>query len=185
MTHWIVLAGEIGSGKTTALLKALDLLEVRGVRCLGVFGRPALDAAGRRLGVDVIELESGHRRRLARWVGKAGQVCPAYEFDAHAFAWARASLRNSIASRPELLVIDEIGPLELRHHRGYARVFEEALRADLASGLVVVREPLLAPLLERLFGHEVRVLHLTLDNRDAIPAQIDQAVVAACRRTVP
>ena len=177
MTRWIVLAGEIGSGKTTAVLAAVELLAERGVQSLGVVGQPVIGVAGRRVGIDAVDLGSGRRRRLAAWVGSAGQVCPAYEFKARAFAWARAALRGALAARPELLVLDEIGPLELRHEQGYSEVLDALLRADTPRVLVVVREPLLPLLLERLFGRELTVLHLTADNRDQAPEQIQREVL--------
>lgn len=181
MSRFIILSGPIGSGKTTAVRRAVELLGPQGVACAGIAGVPVLDEAGQRLGIDALDLSTGRRRRLARFVGAGGQVCPAYEFDRRAFSWARGVLRRAIDAGAPLLVLDEIGPLELRHGRGYAPALERVLSGAVPLALLVVREPLLPRLLERLFGHQFETIHLTLEDRDSAPERIARAVLTVPR----
>ena len=72
-----------------------------------------------------------------------------YVFSATGFRKAIAHLRNNM-HKPGLLIIDEIGPLELRGN-GFKDVLEEILKERTGDLLIVVRENLVDEVV-RKFG---------------------------------
>lgn len=159
----LVLTGAIQSGKTRWLQARVAELAARGVPCRGVVapgvwreapGRGAAggssDASGasyEKLGIENVLLPGGERVRLARPAAPGPGL--AWEFDAAAMARVNAHLRalraQAQTASPGLLVVDELGPLELRRHEGLVEAVA-ALAAGPAPAwphaLVVVRAAL-------------------------------------------
>lgn len=168
----LILIGQIRTGKTTWLRARVGALEAAGVACYGVTAPGVWDDRGRKVAIDNELLPGTRRVRLARAADLAEAGGMAWDFDAAALARVNAHLAGlrgggphesgrrgpagdtlregsphkdaspTHVARPGLLVVDELGPLELRRGAGLT----EAL-ALLAEGptpawphaLVVVR----------------------------------------------
>lgn len=165
----LILTGQIRTGKTTWLRARVGALEAAGVACYGVTAPGVWDDRGRKVAIDNELLPGQGRVRLARAADPAETGGMAWDFDAAALARVNAHLAGlrgdrphesgpagdtlredsphedaspARSARPGLLVVDELGPLELRRGAGLT----EAL-ALLAEGptpawphaLVVVR----------------------------------------------
>lgn len=119
----ILLSASVGSGKTTALAKA-----VSGDGLVGGILQPK-GANGREL----IDIATGEGERLEQpEAGEREVAVGRYVFRQAAFDWANDRLAG--VTRPVVL-IDEVGPLELRDgglHEGVAAVLRGA------AGLVVI-----------------------------------------------
>ena len=76
-----------------------------------------------------------------------------------------------------LVVVDEIGKLELWHGQGLAPVLPALAAARAGSVLVVVRESLLEMLQGRLGDVEQVVFRAGEQNRGALPAEIVEALL--------
>jgi nucleoside-triphosphatase THEP1 len=175
----VLLTGEIGRGKTTVCRRALDLLRARGVWPSGVVTPPRLDATGTKVGIDALDVLTGEQRRLADYVPGGGTTIGDYSFDADALAWVIARLRAAVAAGPELLVVDEIGPLELVRGGGLAALLEPlADPGDVPHGLVIVRRACVEALERRLGRADVRRFWVNEANRDSLPAQVATALEA-------
>jgi nucleoside-triphosphatase THEP1 len=144
----LILSGPVHGGKTTFLERRVRHWTGRGLACAG-FLSPALTAAGGAAGYDLLEIATGRRWPYLRTEGPAGaeRVGP-YVFVPEALDRARAILREA-AGAPGLLVVDEIGPLELEG-RGLWRALEDALRRRPGGTLLVAREGIQADLAVRL-----------------------------------
>ena len=68
-----------------------------------------------------------------------------------------------------LLVIDELGPLEVEKGKGWSSAFGILAKAEFALGLVVVRPELVERVRLRLAGLPTSVRIVTLRNRDRMP----------------
>lgn len=139
----LVLTGPVHCGKTTFLERATGRWAGRGVGCAGFLGPAVTDADG-ETGYDLLELPARIRRPYLRRQGppEAERAGP-FVFVPAALERARAILRDPGAA--DLLVVDEVGPLELRGG-GLWPALSEAVRRPEMTTLLVVREDILAEL---------------------------------------
>jgi nucleoside-triphosphatase THEP1 len=173
MTTVLVLTGHIGSGKSTVAARVVALARERGLRCDGLLCSARLDVDGRKVGIDGARLGTGARRPLAsRDVSSEGLRCGIWTFEPGAMEWSLDAVLDAIRLRPDLLVVDELGPMELNEGTGLAPVIPKLKADEVPLALVLVRSALLPSLMERLMGCEVRVYEVTPESRDALPQTI-------------
>jgi nucleoside-triphosphatase THEP1 len=143
----LVLSGPVHAGKTTFLERVLPLWRARGLACAGFLSPAVTDEAG-ETGYDLVEIGSGRRRPYLRRRAEPGaeRIGP-YVFVPAALERARAIIRESGPSR--LLVVDEVGPLELRGG-GLWPALRGALAAHWPALLLVVREDIVKDLAARV-----------------------------------
>ncbi len=144
----ILVTGEIGAGKTTFCLQIADQchqadLELGGVISPGVF------EGGRKVGIDAIDLKSGQRRRLAYLRGEKanGPSTKGWSFVKESVAWGNRVLAR--AAPCDVLIIDELGPLEFERGEGWVEGVSLVDEGDYEVAFVVVRLHLLNQALER------------------------------------
>ena len=173
MTTVLVLAGHIGSGKSTVAARLVALARNRGLRCDGLLCSARLNADGRKVGINGERLGTGEQRLVAsRDLASAGLRCGIWLFEPGAMEWSLEVLLDAISQRPELLLVDELGPMELQEGKGLAPIIPELKAGKVPLALVLVRMGLLPALLERLMGCEVRVYKVTPESRTQLPEQI-------------
>ena len=166
----VILSGECGSGKTTICTRVVALARARGLGVAGVLTLPRL-AGGCKVGLDVEEIRTSQRRPLAERVGTTdGPATERWHFHADGLAWGTMVLRR--ATPCDLLVIDELGPLELAQGQGWTVGLDLLLASRYRLALVAVRPALLLRFRERLGGVEPLTLAVTKANRDALPGAI-------------
>ncbi len=169
MSRIIVLTGERGVGKSTVCQEAVTLAQAAGYTCGGILTLSRPDDV--RLLVDV---SSGDQRQLTlepsrpdaseeRTVVCQGRFC----FDPEVLRWGSIVLTQ--ASPCDLLVVDELGPLEIERGEGWGSAFNVLRRGNFALALVVVRPELVMPAQLRLPCSATTVLTVTLHNRDDLP----------------
>jgi hypothetical protein len=131
----------------------------------------------------VVDLRSGERRpfglqhpgdrhALAGDPSTSDPLTPGWEYDPGMFAWANEALSHSTPC--DLLVVDEVGPLELRGERGWAKALEVLRSREYRAALVVCRPGLLRELEERLGRAPDAVFEVALNVRDSLPRAILQ-----------
>ena len=81
-----------------------------------------------------------------------------YKFSQSAFSWAEKKLDAKLKSTTELLIIDEIGPLELKG-QGFADFLKKNLKTNtpILNLLIVVREQAVKQVLEYFEIDETKV----------------------------
>jgi len=178
----VVLTGMVRIGKTAVCQAVIELVRQRGYCVHGILTPAVLDQTGVRQSVEVLDLSSGERRLLAR-------VCPpdaevpfalpdgwprigSYCFDPAGLQWGADALARAIGEGCDLLVVDEIGRLELEHNIGYAGVLDLLATSVVPRSLLVVRTALLEAFHRRLPGLRPIVFEVTVDNRSALPVEI-------------
>lgn len=144
----ILVTGLSGSGKTswcTQIIKEAAALghSVEGILSPGIFD------SERKSGIEVVDLASGERKRLARLreEGRGEISTPRWVFDPDALDWANQRLQNSAGS--DLLIIDELGPLEFLRNKGLLAGLERLDQGQFQIACVVVRSSLLPKALQR------------------------------------
>ncbi len=178
----VILSGESGSGKTTICTRVVALARVRGLGVAGVL-TPARLADGCKVGLDVEDIHTGQRHPLAERIGGTdGPATESWHFHADGLAWGVAILR--CAKPCDLLVIDEMGPLELARGQGWTVGLDLLRGSHYRLALVVVRPALLPRFRERLSGAEPLTLAVTETNRDDLPGEIT-ALLELCFTQMP
>jgi nucleoside-triphosphatase THEP1 len=171
-----LVTGDIGSGKTTACQKALALLAARGITCRGLLAPARYDPGGEKNGIDLLDVATGERRRLADTVPGGGATIGRYTFDPDALQWGLERLEDALRPSPGLLVVDEIGPLEILHGGGFALVLDPlADPARVAHALVIVRRQYLGDLQAIVHRTDQRTFQVTPSSRNGMPARIAEA----------
>jgi nucleoside-triphosphatase THEP1 len=103
-----------------------------------------------------------------------------YRIEADAIDWARGVLAAALFSDIDLLVIDEIGPLELHRGGGFAFALEPLSDPErIPNAIAIVRRELVDELAERLGRPDMVRVEVTPDGRGNVPAQIVKLVRAA------
>lgn len=149
----LVLTGPVHSGKTTFLAGAAARWRARGLD-VGGFLSPARRAGGRLDGYDLFDLRDGASAPFLTRKGEPGwpSVGP-YRFFPAVLERAGDILRRDRDA--DVLVVDEMGPLELGGG-GLWPAFLEA-RASGARCLCVVRDSVLGKFRSRIGSPEPRV----------------------------
>lgn len=96
----------------------------------------------------------------------AGRYC----FDPEALAWGEDVILNAVPC--DLLVIDELGPLELTEGRGWVAALDILRRREYGLALIVVRLALVARLRSAIPEVPTEVLCVTHQNRDGLSATL-------------
>ncbi len=155
----VLLTGPREVGKTTLCLRTVTLAKNAGYSCAGLLTQREDD--DRRVVVDV---RTGDRRPLTA-SGPTGVPVGRYLFDPDALAWGTDILARSTPC--DLLVIDELGPLEMGGG-GWAVGMDVLREGRFLLALVVVRPELVTEVLERF--PDAWVVEVTPENRDGLPA---------------
>jgi nucleoside-triphosphatase len=162
MRHNILLTGQPGIGKTTAIKTIVDKLDPE---CIAGFWSEELRERGGRVGFG-IETLSGKRGLLARVDLSDGPRVGKYRVNVEdidsivvpELAFARESGR--------IIIIDEIASMEL-HSRSFREEVCRCLDAKRVLGTIQKRGH---PFLDKIrFRADVRLFELTISNRDQIP----------------
>lgn len=172
----VILSGEAGSGKTTICTQVVALAQ--GLVVAGVLTLPRF-AGGCKVGLDVEDIGTGQRRPLAEHVEATdGPATGGWHFHADGLAWGSMILRR--ATLCDLLIIDELGPLELAQGQGWTVGLDLLREGRYCLALVVVRPALLPRFRERLGGVEPLTLAVTEANREALPGEIIALLEPRC-----
>ena|GEM_PF-1088018 len=183
----VILTGDRSAGKSTLCL-ALAALSPRYV---GLVSPPLCDGTGTRVGFAARCLATGEEWVLGRSDAELdGPRFGRFSFSSAGIARAVECLRgvlalSTIAGEKEeggagshrhadprsVVVVDEIGPLELEHGDGLAPVLP--LLEAAGHLLLVVRPPLISRIEELVPKHERSVIVVTPTNRTSLPAAID------------
>jgi nucleoside-triphosphatase THEP1 len=140
----ILLTGDRSSGKTTVCQRWAHQARAAGWDVAGLLS-PAVFDKGRKVAIDALDLRSGERRRLAQLrtaVEAVEELCtPAWCFDTATIAWGNQVLASAIPC--DLLIVDELGSLELERNQGWTAGIAAVSTKRYRQAWVVVRRELL------------------------------------------
>ena len=167
-----LLTGPVGVGKTTVAERVMGLARQRGVECGGILTPAMKNRCGQKIGIWGVDAGTGERRTLARTDRDLGgpSVGP-YSFDEGALDWALDVLDRSLGAC-DLLIVDEIGKLELWRGIGLAPILPRLVSARGGTALVLVRDFLLAELQARLGSSQQMIFEVNEENREALAARV-------------
>ena len=172
-----LLTGPVGVGKTTVAERVVGLALRRGLVCAGLLAPAMVNGCGQKAGIWGMDVRTGERRILARADRDLGgpSIGP-YSFDQAALDWAVTLIEHALCPPPQwacdLLVVDEIGKLELWQGVGLAPLLPRLAAGAVSRSLVLVRDSLLAELQARLQPVEQMVFGVSEANRRSLASLI-------------
>lgn len=140
----LIVTGPREAGKTTycrtLIAKAQQAnRQVGGILC------PAVFENGQKAAIIAQNLKSGEQRQLAisrtDTLSATGPATTRWQFDATALAWGNHVLQT--ATPCDLLIVDELGPLEFEQNTGWVAGLIALDAGQYRQGVVVVRPELL------------------------------------------
>jgi nucleoside-triphosphatase len=160
----VAITGRPGVGKTTLIERVLAAVHADA----GGFLTREVRKCGHRVGFALIDLATGDERMFAH-VGSGSDKVGRYAVDSGVIEEVGVPAILDAVARRELVVIDEIAPMELRAPSFVAAV-ERALASDRAL-LISTHAHATEPIADRV-RQELNLVRVRLGNRDALVEQV-------------
>lgn len=163
-----IVTGSRGAGKTTFCASLARAAQAAGWHTAGLISH-AVFSGSLRTSIQAEDLATGGTRTLA--TRKETEPAPGssmWKFDEQTLRWGNAVLK---ASAPcDLLVVDELGPLEFEQNRGWLEGLAALDARQYAAAFVVVRGELLPQALLR--WPDARIIEIDTPEDSAEKARI-------------
>jgi nucleoside-triphosphatase len=164
----IFLTGRPKSGKSTVLIKTIELLKKRGLK-VGGFITPEIREGGRRTGFYVKDVFSGAMEVFASVDFKIGPKVSKYGIDIDAFEKIALKAIDFALENCDVIVVDELGRMEF-----FSENFKKKLEA-----LMLIDKPLLAVLHRNFlsnFKQFGEIIEVTQENREKLPEELAKSI---------
>jgi nucleoside-triphosphatase len=159
----VFLTGRPGIGKTSVLLRAVDILKAKGYKIGGMVSREARKH-GVRVGFEIVDLETGRRGWLAHENQQTGPRVSKYRVNLSGLNTIGAGSILNAVKNADTIVVDEIGPMEL-----FSPDFKEAMKKAVESRKMMIgtihyraHDPLITTIKAR---EDAEILEITRENR--------------------
>jgi nucleoside-triphosphatase len=157
------ITGPPGIGKTTIILKTVESSKTMGFKVGGMLSREVREN-GTRVGFELVDLDTGQKGWLAHVNQTEGPQVSKYRVNLRDLDNIGAgSIQNAMVNA-QIVVVDEIGPMELR-----SSAFREAVIQAVNSDkplLGVIHHRARDPLIEQLRKREdAEIFEVTYGNR--------------------
>ena len=159
-----LITGNIQGGKTSYLSELIELLSRRSIS-VGGFLAPGSFESGKRSGfrlkniVSGDELEMASTQETATWIKYRR-----FWFNPHVFTLGKEWIYESVKANPDVIVIDEVGPMELEGS-GWSETLEFLKSSSVPVQLWSVREKLCGDVMEQWSISSDHLIHI--DEEDA------------------
>lgn len=147
----IIITGERGTGKTSLVKALVNRFRQAEWQIRGVLS-PAIFEEGQKTGIYIVNLATDEERALAVYHRKPAPVNAAFrplhwDFLDSALTWGDRILAESVPC--DLLIVDELGPLELIRGEGWQAGIQALNSRDYRLAILVMRPSLLENALEQ------------------------------------
>ena len=144
-----LVTGAIGEGKTAWLVKLTGLLKERGITARGILALRIMEE-GKTTGYDITDILTGERTPFLRHTGDATMGVERFTMDDAGYRAGLGALDPSANRAADVVIIDEVGPLELRG-QGWSNMISGLIHETRAVLILAVRENLTEAVTEK-FG---------------------------------
>jgi nucleoside-triphosphatase len=147
MKRLLFLTGRPGVGKTTVLLNAAEELKAKGY-CVGGMISKEVRREGKRIGFEIVDFRIGARGWLARIEQCTGPQVGKYRVNLSDLDSIGANAVFDASKSADVVIIDEVGPMEL-----FSQAFREAVNEALGSRklvLAVIHQSARDPIIESI-----------------------------------
>ena len=132
MKRVLLITGPPGVGKTTVLMKTIDILKGKGFKVGGMLSREVRES-GVRVGFEILDLSSERRGWLAHVDQQTGPRMGKYHVSLVDLEAVGAKAISDALENSGIVAIDEVGPMEL-----FSRKFRDAVETALKSSKTVL-----------------------------------------------
>lgn len=171
----LFITGDPGIGKTTIMLKTIEDLKMRGYKVGGMITREARSHSI-RVGFEILDLGSNRRGWLALVDQDHGPKVGKYKLNLEDLNNVGVASLSRALEGSEVIVIDEVGPMEL-----YSEKFKDAVRKAVGTRKLVIgviHRSSRDALIEELKGRkDFELIKVTKANRDSLPMTLIQKCV--------
>jgi nucleoside-triphosphatase THEP1 len=162
----IIVTGAIGVDKTTVCKKVIKIARNRGYSYGGI-----ITCKTQNEDIIIEDVQTGETKILASTRNKyQGPRTARYSFNPEGIHFGIEAIDRG--ATPDILVVDELGHLELRGE-GFAKVIKKVAGGKVRTCILVIRKELLSAFLPEL-GATTSVFETTIDNRNQLPGEIGQ-----------
>jgi nucleoside-triphosphatase len=170
-----LITGSPGVGKTTVLMKTVDVLKAKGYFVGGMVSRD-VRSAGSRIGFELTDLSSGRSGWLARVDQKQGPIVGKYRVNLEDLGGLGANAIMQAVEKSDVIVIDEIGPMEL-----FSPQFKQSVTKTLQSikpAVCTVHWNMKNQLVEETKRRvDAETFVVTYENRDHLHEQLAERII--------
>jgi nucleoside-triphosphatase THEP1 len=172
----IILSGAKGVGKTSLIQKVIAWAKDHNIAVAGICS-PAVFHNKQKTGIQVQEITTNHRKTLALVAGtvNAAVATEAWGFNEKNLEWGNEILDG--IDMCQLLIIDELGVLEINQQRGWSHAFRVLKNLEYKLAVVVVR-PELCEAFRKITGAE-KVYQLRAENQPIVFQKIISEIINA------
>ena len=161
-----LITGDSGVGKTTWCRQWVESARTEGRRVGGLLSLP-VKVGAQKVAIDLVDLATDERRQLAKLRQNASApdrlTTGKWLFDTAVLAWGNEVLDRVTAV--DLLIIDELGPLEFGQGQGLQAAFDLIGAGNYGLAGVVIRPLLLQQAQQR--WPEAQIISLSQQDADS------------------
>ena len=158
----IILTGNVGQGKTTYLVELIEILRSRNVKLSG-FTAKGIHLKNERIGYDLENISSGESCTFIRKNPSAGWFRHGkYHFNPEGVIFGNKILDEAAQSSKNLLIIDEVGPVELKG-RGWSEGIGRIVSNTDIIQLWVVRSHILKRVIRNWRIGDIMIIDVGMD----------------------
>lgn len=171
----ILLTGARRVGKSTVCQRLAEEGRRRGKRVGGFVSPAVFNSQGEKTGAYLQDLRTGEMRPQYSTEADTSLRVGPFAMDELVLQWGIRLVEEALRAGDDLVIIDEIGPLELLRGEGFAPLLSALGDFPEAVVLIVVRPELVEALRERLAGAghtTIWLMEVTMDNRDDVPGEL-------------
>jgi nucleoside-triphosphatase THEP1 len=169
----VLLTGERQIGKSTLCCKLVDRLRDNGYQVSGLLTR--------RTGshdLDVTEIHTARTYPLTLpFDPNADRLLGHFLFSTEAIHRSNRALETSFPT--QVFFLDELGLLELYHHKGWVKVIPMLAEQVYSVAFIVIRPELLGQAIDAFPATVYTVVHVRKGNRDALSDTLYRMVACA------
>ncbi len=172
-TAFILITGEKRVGKSTLAARVAARAQNKGLEVGGIIAEATWKDDGSKDGIEVYNPASGERRRLANVIHDSRTpTIGEYAFEMKTADWALEVMQQALASPLDLVIIDEMGRLELFYGCGYAPLVPLFKQAQSRIVIILVRNGYVNTLIEKSGIEPNATIEVDELNRDKLPERV-------------
>ncbi|MCF8337419.1 MAG: DUF2478 domain-containing protein [Bacteroidales bacterium] len=166
-----ILTGDVDEGKTATARRIVNRLKNIGMNIRGLLSTKNMDNP-KKHGYFIKDITSGKKALLCSQNPSQGSIKTGrFYFSEEGLTFGRKILMQSLENPTDLVVIDELGPLEL-NDKGWTPAIEQLLTQSKAPHLWIVREKLVNIIMRKWHIGDVTVFNIKEDSVEEIVEEI-------------